>query len=258
MEKLDLDTAMRMIASKHHVDLSKINFSKVLSERDERQDKEAVKFKKMYDDVNRKRLLGSSVISDIDDLKQTFNDFNVNDSEQDKELSQAKNIAHRIIQGEKRNFTFSGNAGAGKTMLAISIINQIMKDSDVLTCYFASFAMLSQMNLDGIKDYGIKNDLIRAEKCIKNCDVLVLDDLGSETAFKKNPRFAEDNEASNYTQKLLFRIADYRKSKANIITTNNSSAEIQAIYNKKIYSRLIAKHKEDVIKFNSRDMRNLF
>lgn len=258
MERIDLDTTMRMIASKHHVDLSKINFSKILSERDERQDEEAIKFQKIYDDNNRKRLLRSSVISDIDDLNQTFNDFSVTDDDQDKELRQAKNIANRIIQGETRNFTFSGNAGAGKTMLAISIINQIMNDSDVLTCYFASFAMLSQMNLDGIKDCGIKNDLIRAEKCIKRCDVLVLDDLGSESAFKKNPRFSEDNEASNYTQKLLFRIADYRKSKANIITTNNTSAEIQAIYNKKIYSRLIAKHKEDVIKFNSRDMRNLF
>ena len=111
MERIDLDTTMRMIASKHQVDLSKINFSKVLSERDELQDEEAVRFKKMYDDVNRKRLLRSSVISDIDDLHQTFKDFNVIDSEQNKELRQAKNIAHRIIQGETRNFTFSGNAG---------------------------------------------------------------------------------------------------------------------------------------------------
>lgn len=255
MERLDLDSAMRSIAIKHHVNLAAIDFNQVIANRDERQEEEAERFTIMNQNTKRRRLFDSSVISDKEDLQQTFDDFDITDDNQNRELLEAKKIAYRIIQGVTGNFTFSGNAGAGKTMLAISVLNQIMKSNDVLTCYFASFSMLVQMSKDSFTDEGIKRDLSKAEKCIQNCDVLVLDDLGSESAMKSDDRY---NEASNYTQALLFRIADYRKSKTNIVTTNNTSKEIQRIYNNKIYSRLIAKKKENAIIFDSRDMRNLF
>lgn len=252
MEPLNLDGPMRRIAAKHGIDLTKLNINQVLENRDQREEQESIKFTKMNNRIKRRRLYDSSLISDCDDLEQTFMDFKVIDDIQSVELSKAKNIASRIINGEIGNFTFSGRAGSGKTMLAISILNKILENDDSLSCYFVSFSMLLNMTLDGMKDSGMKQESWGVENCIKHCDVLVLDDLGSETAMK-----AETREATDYTQSLLFRLADYRKNKTNIVTTNNSSKELQSIYNPKIYSRLIAKKADNAIRFDSRDMRNI-
>lgn len=252
MEHLNLDGPMRRIAAKHGIDLSRIDIDRVLESRDEREEKESIKFTQMNNRIKKRRLFESSLISDYEDLGQTFDDFRITDNKQSLELNKAKNIAGRIMNGEIGNFTFAGNAGAGKTMLAIGILNEVMNSSEYLSCYFASFSMLLNETLNGMKDYGMKLDALNAEKCIKNCDVLVLDDLGSETAMK-----SETREASDYTQSLLFRLADYRKNKVNIVTTNNSSKELQLIYNPKIYSRLIAKKGNNAIRFDSKDMRNI-
>lgn len=252
MEPLDLDGAMRIVAAKHGIDLNNIDIQHAIDTRDEREENEAIKFTQMNNRIKKRRLFESSLISDYGDLSQTFDDFKITDDQQSDEFNKAQSIANRITNNEIGNFTFAGNAGSGKTMLAISILNEVMKSSDSLSCYFASFSILLNETLMGIKDYGMKKDAMNAEKCIQNCDVLVLDDLGSETAMK-----SETREASDYTQSLLFRIADYRKSKVNIVTTNNSSKELQLIYNPKIYSRLIAKKGNNAIRFDSKDMRNV-
>lgn len=259
MESLNLDGPMRRIAAKHGIDLSKLDFNDLLASRDEREEQETIKFTQMNNKSKRSRTFQSSLVSDFEDLKQTFDDFNVTDDKQQKELNRAKNIATRIIQGETGNFTFSGPAGSGKTMLAISILNAINKSKCGKTCYFLSFEMFISKQKASFNDPALKKDIQKIEKCIQNCDVFVLDDLGSETfmqhvdKFKKKP-----TQASEFTQETLFRFADYRKSKTNIVTTNNSSTELQDIYNSKIYSRLIAKNMGNAIKFDSKDMRNIF
>ncbi|MFH5812098.1 ATP-binding protein [Companilactobacillus sp. FL22-1] len=252
MEPLNLDGPMRRIAAKHGIDVNKIDIDKVLKERSRREELEAIKFTAMNNRIKRNRLFNSSLISDVEDLHQSFDSFEINDDAQSLEFNKAKEIADRIISGETGNFTFAGRAGSGKTMLAVSILNQIMNSKTTLSCYFVSFSMLLNMTLVGIKDFSMKQKAWDVEDCIKVCDVLVLDDLGSESAMK-----SVTDEASNYTQSLLFRLADYRKSKVNIVTTNNSSKELQSIYNPKIYSRLIAKKASNAIRFDSEDMRNI-
>lgn len=252
MEPLNLDGPMRRIAAKHGIDINKIDIDQVLKQRDQREELEAIKFTNMNNRIKRMRLFNSSLISDAEDLHQFFSDFEISDDEQSIEFNKATDIANRIMSGEVGNYTFAGKAGSGKTMLAVSILNQIMNSKTNLSCYFVSFSMLLNMTLVGIKDFSMKQKAWDVEDCIKACDVLVLDDLGSESAMK-----SVTDEASNYTQSLLFRLADYRKSKVNIVTTNNSSKELQSIYNPKIYSRLIAKKSNNAIRFDSKDMRNI-
>ncbi|WP_363472809.1 AAA family ATPase [Companilactobacillus musae] len=252
MEPLNLDGPMKRIAAKHGIDINKIDIDQVLKQRDQREELEAVKFTNMNNRIKRTRLFNSSLISDAEDLHQFFSDFEISDDAQSIEFNKATDIANRIMSGEVGNYTFAGKAGSGKTMLAVSILNQIMNSQTNLSCYFASFSMLLNMTLVGIKDFSMKQKAWDVEDCIKACDVLVLDDLGSESAMK-----SETDEASNHTQSLLFRLADYRKSKVNIVTTNNSSKELQSIYNPKIYSRLIAKKSNNAIRFDSKDMRNI-
>lgn len=233
-----------------------IDIDEVIKQRDERERLKSAEFTQVFINQERKRMFDSSLISDWDDLKQNFDDFKANDQLQFNELQKAQNIAQRITDGELGNFTFSGTAGAGKTMLAISILNYINNQNVKLKCLFVSVAML--MDLETASFNGSDGgDARKMEKCIRNCDVLVLDDLGSESTLQSADPGKLVPQSKDYVQRALFRICDSRKSKTNIVTTNNTSSEIQRIYNSKIYSRLIAKKKENVIVFNSKDMRNI-
>lgn len=121
-------------------------------------------------------------------------------------------------------------------MLAVSILNGLNGLDTTTSFYFLSFAMFVNNSQMAFKDEYLKRDNYKVEECVKNCDVLVIDDLGSESSLQ-----SKTSEASNYAQKILFRFADYRKNKTNIITTNNSGAELQHLYDPKIISRLMTK-----------------
>lgn len=252
--KDSMEDVMKLVRKKHGT--INVDPDKVLADRDERERQRSIEFTQKLISQERRKMFNSSLISDWDDLKQTFSNFTVNDQYQDIELRKAKNIADRITSGEQGNYTFSGSAGAGKTMLAVSILNYINAQNINLKCLFVSMSML--MDLETASFSGADGgDARKLEMCIKNCDVLVLDDLGSESTLQVQEGNRSIPQSKDYVQRALFRICDYRKSKTNIVTTNNTSIEIQRIYNPKIYSRLISKKKENIIVFNSQDMRNI-
>lgn len=247
-----LDSVSRQIALKHGVDYSGIDFKKVISERDQREEQLSIEFTKRAIQTKRKGIFKHSLVSDWDDLRFNFEDFNTISQNQKDELAKAKNIANRIVKGDIGNFLFTGEPGLGKSMLAVSILNGLNGLPDLqLSCYFLSFAMFVNNTQMAFKDYGLQEDNRKVEECVKNCDVLVIDDLGSESSMTTNT-----NEASNYAQKILFRFADYRKNKTNIITTNNTGLELQKMYDPKIISRLMTKRAENTIVFNGNDMRD--
>lgn len=252
MESLHgLDEVTKRIARRHNIDINKIDFQQVRRNRDKREQEKAIQFTKESININRKRMFNSSLVSDFSDLKSDFADFKVNTQEQAKELAQAKNIANRIYKGDKGNFLFTGKPGLGKTMLAVSILSGLNSLDCPLTCYFLSFEMFISMQRQSFGDQYIKQQLIKVEKCAKNCDVLVLDDLGTETAMKSDG----NDEARNFTQEMLFKLADYRKNKVNIVTSNNQGKKLQKMYHPKIISRLIAKDPNNVIQFEGKDQR---
>lgn len=223
---------------------------------EERRKQDEIRITKKYKAQEKYRMFNSSLVSDPDDLKSTFDDFLTDTPEQEEELSQARNIANKIYKGDTSNYLFTGKAGRGKTMLAVSILNGLKSLDTDITCLFVSVEMLINLERKAITDkYNIeKNDVYRLEKCIEKCDVLVLDDLGSETSFVTG---LDIQPATRFTQEVLFRIADYRKNKANIITTNNTGEELQRMYNGKIVSRLLTRKKENVIVFGGQDMREV-
>ncbi|TGD24095.1 AAA family ATPase [Companilactobacillus suantsaicola] len=246
-----LDKVSRKIALKHGVDYSGIDFKKVISERDKREQQRSIEFTKKNIQVKRKGIFRSSLVSDFNDLQYNFADFKTDTPNQASELKQAKNIANRIYVGETGNFLFTGEPGLGKSMLAVSILNGLNSQDTSLSCYFLSFAMFVNNSQMAFKDEFLKRDNYKVEECVKNCDVLVIDDLGSESSLR-----SETNEATNYAQRILFRFADYRKNKTNIITTNNTGRELQQLYDPKIISRLMTKKAANTIKFSGNDMRN--
>lgn len=87
---------------------------------------------------------------------------------------------------------------------------------------------------------------------MRNADVLVIDDLGSESSMQRSA-----SEASTYNQKILFNIAQSRNGKTTIITTNNAGSELRRIYNPKLVSKLMYTDPSNVISFDSSDYRLL-
>ncbi|MCH4008120.1 ATP-binding protein [Companilactobacillus sp.] len=223
---------------------------------EERRKQDEIRITKKYKAQEKYRMFNSSLVSDPDDLKSTFDDFLTDTPEQEEELSQAQNIANKIYKGDTSNYLFTGKAGRGKTMLAVSILNGLKSLDTDITCLFVSVEMLVNLERQAVVDkFNIeKNDVYRLEKCIEKCDVLVLDDLGSETSFVTG---SDIQPATRFTQEVLFRIADYRKNKANIITTNNAGGELQRMYHGKIVSRLLTRKPENVIVFGGQDMREV-
>jgi len=67
---------------------------------------------------------------------------------------------------------------------------------------------------------------INIEKCIQHADLVVWDDLGNETSLIRPYIQIKLAQASEYKQEVLFTLADSRKDKVDIFTTNNSDKEL--------------------------------
>lgn len=223
-----------------------LDTSKIQKDRDKREKENSMKFTKEYLSGDRSDIFKSSLIGNKESLKQTFDDFQVMNDKQNKELEQATNIAARIANGEKHKFIFYGKPGTGKTMLAISILNKLKSD---YSCLFVDIAMFIELTKN-FKDERAKLQVNSLYKAMSNADVLVLDDVGSESSMQRKA-----TEASTYNQRILFNIAQSRDDKTTIITTNNSGAELNQIYNKKLISKLMNTDKQNVISFDSEDYR---
>lgn len=70
-----LDSVSRRIAKKHGINYSGINFEKVISERDKREEQRSIEFTKRNIQAKREGIFKSSLVSDFNDLQYNFDDF---------------------------------------------------------------------------------------------------------------------------------------------------------------------------------------
>ena len=140
-------------------------------------------------------------------------------------------ICHRFIDTfgtEFQNLFFYGSVGVGKTYLSTCIAREIM-DREFSVLYFSApqlFSALFQSKFDR-SDVDAKN----MNDFIFNCDLLIIDDLGSEytNAFIAAQFFSCINE------RLLHR-------KSTIISTNLSLESIADLYTERSFSRITSSY----------------
>lgn len=181
------------------------------------------------------RLSKDSLISDLTIKRATFETFNPTNKESEINMSNAKQIAKKYIDGEIFNTVLTGNAGAGKSHLAMSIAQAVNDHSKPYKSVL--FLSIDEWLLWIRSTYSDSNLSTEDEKSIldktANNDLLVLDDLGAETGF-----IGTKKTASDFTQRMLYGLMNRRQDKSTIITTNLNSVQIANMYDQKVISRL--------------------
>lgn len=182
-------------------------------------------------------------------LKQNnFDNFNIDLYPSRKNLSDhitpRKNIEAIVskswnfikdFSSSSENLLFYGNPGTGKTFLSDCIAKELL-DRGFLVVYRTSESLIQ--DLKNIR-FNSDDDL---EDLLINCDLLIIDDLGSEqiTDFSKTELFNLLN------RKLLNR-------KKMLISTNCDLEELLKVYSERISSRLLGEF--SLCKFLGEDIR---
>ncbi len=151
-------------------------------------------------------------------------------------LKLCKEYALSFNPKTSRNLLFLGDAGLGKTHLTLAIVSEVIKKG-----YMPIYGSAENI-FTSIEKEKFENENKGTYDSLLNCDLLVIDDLGSEmvTAFSK---------AS------LYNLVNTRilSGKPTIINTNLSMKEIEAKYTARIASRFIGEY--DWNKFLGEDIR---
>ena len=136
------------------------------------------------------------------------------------------------------NLYFYGDTGTGKTFLSNCVAKEIL-DKGHSVIYFTAFQLFDILS-KGIFDKD--NKAIDAHQNIFDCDLLIIDDLGTELV-------------NSFTTSQLFLCLNERilRKKATIISTNLNIGQIADIYSERVLSRIAGHY--TIIKMFGDDIR---
>lgn len=141
-----------------------------------------------------------------------------------------------------RNVVMIGTPGSGKTFLAGCIAGALLKKGFSVVSMTAFGFVNSMLNYHTT----FNEQKMAYLSPLLDCDLLVIDDLGTESMLK------------NVTVEYLYLVLNERmtKNKHTMITTNLSLAQISLRYGERISSRLFDKKSAFVMAFPDEDLRN--
>lgn len=128
---------------------------------------------------------------------------------------------------DSKNLLFVGGAGLGKTHLSLAIMNVVI-NKGYYVCYGTSQNICDDLQSE---QFGRTDNITYTKNQVLNCDLLVLDDLGTEI----------DNQ---YSIATLYNIINTRilSGKPTIISTNYNINAFEEKYDKRITSRLTGEY----------------
>lgn len=182
---------------------------------------------------------------DIFDKKLYSNDDFDNETELSSQKSAVKlfnylkNMSDDFTSNQK-NCLIYGGAGVGKTFLSSCLANKLIENG-----YFVVFMSAFRL-FELFEKYTFHREEATASfstiSPIFNCDLLVIDDLGTEVV-------------NSFTTSKLFDCINERISanKPTLISTNLSPELIQKIYSERIFSRIVGTY--SVFKLTGSDLR---
>lgn len=148
-------------------------------------------------------------------------------------LRLARRYAREFTPGQSGSLLFSGGTGLGKTFLSACIARAVA-DSGASVVYETAVRIFADFEAE---KFG--NDASRPTEKYLQCDLLIIDDLGTEMT-------------TQFTQSALYTLLNTRLMNhgASIVSTNLSMQDVKSRYTPQIVSRLMGTF-EDVYFFGS-------
>lgn len=144
----------------------------------------------------------------------------------------------REFSRESKNLLFTGAPGLGKTHLSLAVAEGVARSGRLVMYVSAPHLM------DELERGKFQKDAAALEyrEVIFGCDLLVIDDLGTEMV-------------TSYTRSEVYDLVNTRlnTSRPTIINTNLSLREIEKKYTSRVYSRIAGMYA--VVEFKGRDIR---
>ncbi len=156
----------------------------------------------------------------------------------EKNFNYIKKFASEFPKSE--NLLFIGGTGLGKTHLSIAIGNEVLKKG--YSVYYSSAdEFISNLERERYNRSNLKIDVYETSN---DCDLLIIDDLGTEflTSFGKSAIYNVIN------SRIL-------KGKSTIVNTNLTMAEIAEKYTPRVSSRFIGNYTS--LLFDGKDIRQI-
>lgn len=124
------------------------------------------------------------------------------------------------------NLFFYGGVGLGKTFLSTCIARELINAG--YSVYYQSSAKLFSIYSDHLFGRIGADEGMSMRKSVAECDLLIIDDLGSEAA-------------NAQTVSFLFELVNDRilSGKKMVISTNYSISEIAKVYSERLHSRIL-------------------
>ena len=190
--------------------------------------------------------LNSQVVNNIGLNVDKFHNFENSNFSLFDDSEKIKNMYQKIEKwcdnsSKYKNILLCGQTGVGKTFLVECICNKLMSQNKLVN-FFSAFALNNLFLKFHTTFDETKNSMLDG---VLNCNVLIIDDLGSEPKFK------------NVTEEYFYLIINERlvKNKSTIITTNLSPNQIRDKYGERVFSRICNKENSLLIKIENNDLR---
>ncbi len=144
------------------------------------------------------------------------------------------------FNSDYHNLFFYGTVGTGKSFLSGCVAKELI-ESGHSVIYFSASALFDTLSKAKF-DYKNTEDLHKAYEDLFTCDLLIIDDLGTEYT-------------NNFVNSELFSLINERhlKQKAVIISTNLSLEDFRNRYSDRIFSRITSNY--EICKITGPDIR---
>jgi len=158
-------------------------------------------------------------------------------------FERAVNVCKTFITGfekEYKNLFFYGTVGCGKSFLSGCVAKELIETGHSVI-YFSAIGLFDFLSRYSF-DHKNKENLYNAFEDLYNCDLVIIDDLGTEVT-------------NNFVTSELFSCLNERhiRKKSTIISTNLSLGELRERYSDRIFSRITSNY--EVCRLSGQDIR---
>lgn len=174
----------------------------------------------------------------------SFDNIKYDIFEKPEETKKLYSLAKEYVEKQnsaKCNFIICGKTGVGKTHLSQCMLNDAINNG-TYTIFAPSYKLNETMLNYHLASLNSKKYILEP---YLTCDMLIIDDLGSE------------NILTNVTREYLYLILDSRArdNLKTIITTNLTPEQIQEIYDSRVFSRMFNKQIGIIVNMTGDDLR---